>query len=68
MVQWSFSISYGAYFYHCYSNSESVAVLKRARVERENILPFWIKNTQRFYHQEGTCSMHISCVRSQLNF
>ena len=61
-----FSISCGAYFYHRYSTAGSVAVLKRARVERENVLHFWITNAQRLFHQEGKCYMHIPCVRSWL--
>ena len=59
-------MSCGASFYHHYSTAGSVAVLKRARVERENVLPFWRINAQRLCHQEGTCSMHVPCVRHQL--
>ena len=61
-----FSISRGASFYHCYSTAGSVAVIKRARVKIENVINFWIRKAQRLCYQEGTCSMHIPCVRSQL--
>ena len=61
-----FSISCSPSFYHRYSTAESVAVLKRARVEWENVLPFWRSNAQHLCHQEGTCSIHIPCVRYRL--
>ena len=44
-----FSISCGASFYHCYSTSGSVAVLKRVCVERENVPPFFETERTTFF-------------------
>ena len=61
-----FSIYCGASFYHRCSTVGSVAILKRARVIREYILPFWRSNEQHLCHHEGIFSMHIPCVHSQM--